>query len=48
MREDVLRESGLQEDILDLDAGDESVFVRVRLSEERLETMFIIYMKINY
>ena len=35
MREDVLWQSGLQEDILDFDAGNESVVVGVGLLEQR-------------
>ena len=35
MREDVLWQSGLQEDVLDLDAGNESVVVAVGLLEQR-------------
>ncbi len=34
MRKDVLRQSCLQEDVLDFDAGDKSVLVGVRLAEE--------------
>ena len=39
--EDVLRQSGLQEDVLDLHPRDEAVPVRVRLPEERLEAQLL-------
>ena len=39
--ENVLRQSGLQEDVLDLHPRDEAVPVRVRLPEQRLEAQLL-------